>query len=323
MRRREFIAGLGSTAAWPLPARAQQPTLPVIGVLHSGTAESGNTAVAVFRDGLRDTGVVEGRDVAILYRWADGHRDRLAELAADLVRRQVAVIAAIGDRAALAAKTATTQIPIVATFESDPVRTGLVDALTHPGHNVTGVYRFGSELETKRLEILCELVPRASVIDMLVNPDATGAVTAARDVEAAARRRERRIRLHAAKEVGGIDEVFADLSQSQSAALLITADPLFDERSQQLGELSRRAAIPAIHPSRAFAAAGGLMSYAADASDVMRVAGRYAGRILKGAADLPVQQTTRILLTVNLKSAKSLGITLPPALLAGAAEVIE
>ncbi len=325
--RRRFMTLLGGTAAaWPLAARAQQPAMPAIGYLGSESLETGRQHLEVFRRGLDETGFIEGRKVAVDYRWAEGHDDRLAALAADLVQRGVAVIAAPdGDRSAFAVKAATTTIPVVGAFAGDPVRNGFVDALTHPGRNFTGVYRFGSELEPTRLEVLCEVVPQAAVIDMLLNPEGAAAVAGSRDVEAAARRLGRQIRIHAAESEAEIDEAFATLSQLHAGALLIMANSYFSGHSRQIGELANRRGIPAVFTTREFVSAGGLMSYTADESDTFRLVGSYAGRILKGEnpARLPVQQSIKIELTVNLKTAKALGITVPPALLAGAAEVIE
>ena len=324
--RRRFVALVGSAAAWSIAARAQQPTMPVVGFLGSDSPASDASMVTAFHQGLDDAGYVEGRNVAIEYRWADGQNDRLPKLAADLVQRRVDVIAALGgDSSAFAVKAATTTIPVVSAFASDPVRNGFVDALTRPGHNFTGVYRFGSELEPKRLQILCEVVPKVALIDMLVNPNAATAVAGSRDVAAAARPLERRIRINAAQNEGEIDEMFATLSQLRAGALLIMADPYFTGHSREIGELANRHAIPAIYTTREFVSAGGLMSYTVDENDASRLVGRYVGRILKGEkpSDLPVQQSAKIELTVNLKSAKALGIVIPPALLAGAAEVIE
>ena len=325
MRRREFIEGLASAAALPSTAGAQQHTVPVVGFLHQQTAESAADLVTAFRAGLEATGFVEGRNVVIEYRWAEGHNDRLPALAADLVGRRVAAIATQGDSPAFALQAATTTIPIVSSFASDPVPNGFVANLSRPSRNFTGAYRFGSELESKRLELLCEVTPNVTVVDMLVNPD--GAITAvgSRDVEAAARLLGRQIRTHTASNDSEVDAVFATLSKLSAGALLIMADLFFTSRSRPLGALAARRAIPAISVSREFALGGGLMSYAPALTDSMRIVGTYTGRILKGEkpADLPVQQATRVTLTINLKTAKALGLTIPETLLATADEVIQ
>jgi putative tryptophan/tyrosine transport system substrate-binding protein len=325
MRRREFIAGLGAAAAWPLAARAQQPAMLVIGFLHQQTAASAAEVVTAFRAGLSETGFVEGRNVAIEYRWAEGHNDRLPALAADLVRRQVAAIATQGDSPAFALKALTTTIPIISSFASDPLRNGFVTNLSRPSGNFTGDYRFGSELEPKRLELLCEVTPNATVVDMLVNPDGAITVASSRDVEAAARLLGRQIRTHTARNDTEIAAVFTTLSKLRVGALLIMGDSFFTSRSRQLGALAARHAIPAISVNREFALAGGLMSYAPALSDSMRIIGSYTGRILKGEkpADLPVQQATKLELIINLKTAKALGLTIPETLLVIADKVIE
>jgi putative ABC transport system substrate-binding protein len=331
MKRREFISLLGGAAATssvscPLAAHAQQPAMPVVGFLHPATAETAAQVVAAFRTGLRMAGYVEGRNVEIDYRWAEGHNDRLPALAAQLVGRRPAVIAAPGgDSSAFALKAATTTIPIVSSFAGDPVTNGFVASLNRPGGNFTGVYRFGIELMPKRLELLCEVVPSATVIDLLVNPD--GAITASstRDVEAAAGKLGRQIRIQQARNDSEIDAAFVTLSRLRSAALLIMGDSFFGSRIERLGELAASHAIPAIFTTREFTAAGGLMNYAAIDNESFRVVGSYTGRILKGEkpAGLPVQQPTMIELVINLKAARALGITVPLPLLARADEVIE
>jgi putative tryptophan/tyrosine transport system substrate-binding protein len=325
MNRREFIAGLGGAAAWPVVVRAQQPAMPVIGFLHQQTAETAAEIVTGFRAGLETTGFVEGGNVAIEYRWAGGHNDRLRALAADLVERRVAAIATQDDSPAFALKAATTTIPVISSFASDPVRNGFVSNLSRPNGNFTGAYRFGTELELKRLEFLCEATPNVMVVDMLVNPD--GAITAAssRDVEAAAGPLGRQIRTHTARNDTEIDAVFMTLSNLRAGALLIMADSFFASRSRQLGVLAARHAIPAISQTREFALAGGLMSYSPALSDAMRIVGVYTGRILKGdkPADLPVQQAVKVELVINLKTAKALGLTVPQSILLRADEVIE
>jgi putative tryptophan/tyrosine transport system substrate-binding protein len=325
MRRREFLTGLGGAAVWPFAARAQQSAMPVIGFLHQQTAETAAQLVTAFRAGLETTGFVEGRNVAIEYRWAEGHNDRLSALAADLVRRQVAAIGTQGDSPAFALKAATTTIPVVSSFASDPVSNGFVTNLSRPSGNFTGVYGFGSELEPKRLELLCEATPNVTVVDMLVNPD--GAITAAssRDVEAAARLLGREIRTHTARNDTEIDAVFTTLSKLRAGALLIMGDSFFTSRGRQLGALAARHAIPAISVNREFALAGGLMSYSPALGDSMRIVGSYTGRILKGdkPADLPVQQATRIEMTLNLKVARALNLAVPQSILLRADEVIQ
>jgi ABC-type uncharacterized transport system substrate-binding protein len=325
MRRREFITLLGSAAAVrPFAARAQQ--VPLIGFLHPQTAETIPQVLSEFRTALATAGFVEGRNVAIEYRWAEGHNDRLAPLALELVRRNPAVIAALGgDSSATALKAATTTVPIVSAFAADPVRNGFVASLNRPGTNFTGIYRFGGELEPKRLELLCELVPGASVIDLLVNPE--GAITAVstRDLEGAARALGRQVRLHRATNDAEIDSVFAALGQLHAGALQIMGDSFLGTRSQRLADLTRRYAIPAIAVWREFTLQGGLMNYSADDSETWRLAASYTARILKGEkpADLPVQQATKVELTINNKTAKALGITVPITLLGRADEVIE
>jgi putative ABC transport system substrate-binding protein len=328
MKRREFLTLLGcAAAAGPLAARAQQrQAIPVIGFLHPQTAETTAQVLAEFRTGLEATGFVEGRNVAIEYRWAQGHNDHLAALALELVQRGPAVIAAPGgDSSAYALTAATKTIPIVSAFSSDPVLNGFVVSLSRPGRNITGSYRFGAELEPKRFEILCEAVPDARVIDVLVNPD--GAITAAstRDIEAAAGKLQRQIRVHKARNDNEVDAAMATLVQLRSSALLIMGDSFFTSRSERLGALVARHTLPAIYTLREFAAAGGMLSYQAEPRDSYRLVGTYTGRILKGEkpADLPVQQATRFEFLVNLKTARALGLTIPLSMLARADEVIE
>jgi putative tryptophan/tyrosine transport system substrate-binding protein len=326
MKRREFMTLVGGAVAWPVIARAQQPVMPVIGFLHPATAESSTQVTMAFRQGLGDTGYVEGRNVAVEFRWAEGHNDRLPALAADLVGRRVAVIAAPGgDSSAFALKAATTTIPVVSAFASDPVTNGLVASLNRPGGNLTGVAQFGAELMPKRLAILCEAMPAAAVIDMLVNPEGAITASASKEVEAAARVLKRQVRIHTARNEPEIDAVFATFAQLRPNALLVMGDSFFGSRSERIGALTARYALPAMFSSRDFVAAGGLMSYDTSRGDMYRLVGTYTGRILKGEkpADLPVQQGTRIELVINLKTAKALGLTVPLALLARADEVIE
>jgi len=324
MRRREFIAGLGSAVAWPLVAQAQQPAMPVIGFLNGGLPDGYATNVAAFRQGLKETGYVEGQNVAIEYRWAEGQYDRVPAMAAELVRRQVAVIVA-NTPGNLAAKAATTTIPIVFTIASDPVQIGLVGSLARPGGNVTGATQFGVEVTPKQLELAHELVPTATVIAVLVNPTNPISANVLGELQAAARILGVQLHvLHASAE-RELDTVFASLGQLQAGALVIGPDPLFVARSEQLAALALRHRVPTISFIREFVAAGGLTSYGGSNPDMYRIAGVYAGRILKGEkpSDLPVQQTTKVEMIINLKTAKALGLTIPETLLATADEVIQ
>jgi putative ABC transport system substrate-binding protein len=327
VRRRDFITLLGgAAAAWSVAARAQQPAMPVIGFLNGASPEGYAPYVAGFRQGLRDAGYTEGQNVAIEYRWAEGQYDRLGAMAADLVRRQVAVIVATSTPAAIVAKVATTTIPVVFTTSSDPVQLGLVASLARPGGNVTGVTQLNVEVAPKRLEILHELVPSATIVAALINPTIPViAQTLASDLQAAARTLRLQLHvLHASSE-REIDDAFASLARLRAGGLVIGSDAYFNSRMEQLATLSLRHAVPAIFQYREFAAAGGLMSYAGSIADSYRRAGTYAGRILKGdkPADLPVQQATRVELIINTKTAKALGLTVPLTLLATADEVIE
>jgi putative ABC transport system substrate-binding protein len=323
MNRRVFIAGLGA-AAWPVVAQAQQSAMPVIGFLNSASAGGYAPFVAAFRQGLKETGFVEGQNVAVEYRWADGQHDRLPAMAAELVRRQVPVIVA-NTPGNLAAKAATTTIPIVFTTASDPIQLGLVASLARPGGNVTGATAFGVEVTPKQLELAHGLVPTATVIAVVVNPTHPNAETVVRELQAAARILGVQLHvLHASAE-REFDTVFATLGQQRAGALVIGPDPLFVARSEQLAALALRHAVPAFSFVRDFVAAGGLMSYGGSNSDMYRIAGVYAGRILRGdkPADLPVQQTTKVELIINMKTAKALGLTIPETLLATADEVIQ
>jgi putative tryptophan/tyrosine transport system substrate-binding protein len=326
-RRREFIALLGSAAlAWLRTARAQQPAMPVIGMLSGGSVGAFAHLVAAFREGLKEIGYVEGRNVAIEFRWADGQYDRLPALMADLVRRQVTVIAATTTPAALAAKAATTPIPIVFATDGDPVQLGLTASLSRPGGNVTGVANLNMEIAPKRLELAHELVPTAPVIAVLVNPANRLAEAVSQDLHAAARILRLQLHvLHATSE-RDFDAVFTALVQLRGAPLVIaSADPLFGSRARELGVLALRHAVPAVYQFREFAASGGLVSYGGRFTDSWRQVGVYAGRIIKGEkpADLPVVQSTKVELILNLKTAKVLGLTVPLSLVGRADEVIE
>jgi putative ABC transport system substrate-binding protein len=327
MKRREFIALLGgaATAAWPLAARAQQPAMPVIGFLGSASPRLFAGRLRAFHQGLSETGYVEGHNTAIEYRWAEGQNDRLPALATDLVRHRVAVIFSNG-LGAVAAKAATTTIPIVFYTASDAVEAGLVASLSRPGGNLTGATSLNAEIGPKRLELLRELVPMATTIALLVNPtNPTNADTLIRELQAAARPLGLQLPvLHASTE-RDFDTAFATLLQLRAGALVIGSDAFFSTRSEQLAVLALRHAVPAIYQYREFTAAGGLVSYGGSLTDAYRLAGVYTGRILKGEkpSDLPVQQTTRVELILNLKTAKALGLTVSLPLLARADEVIE
>jgi len=325
VRRREFITLLGGVAAWPLAARAQQSAMPVIGFLHSSSPEP--YRLRAFRQGLKDAGFIEGENVAIEYRWADSQIDRLPALAAELVQRRVAVIAASGGMPSiLAAKAATTTIPIVFALAEDPVRLGLVASLARPSGNLTGINFFGTELAAKRLELLRELVPGAIRIAVLVDPtNATNTETTVRGVEAAARAKGLQIQVLNASNSREVDATFATLASERPDALLVGSTAFLADRRVQLAQLAARHAVPAIYVDRQFAEVGGLMSYGASLGDAFRQVGVYSGRILKGAkpADLPVLQSTKFELVINAPTARMLGLTVPPTLLATADEVIE
>jgi len=324
--RRELIAALGGAAAWPFAARAQQAAMPVVGWLGSESREAENLRIIPFRQGLEEAGYVEGQNLKIEYRLAEGRYDQLPALAAGLVRRQVSVIALTGQPAALAAKAATATIPIVFQIADDPVQLGLVASLGRPGGNITGVTSLNVEVLPKQLELLHELVPNATAIALLVNPASSArAESNAREAQVAARRLGLKLHvLHASSEPE-FDAAFANAVQLRSEALVIGTDAFFFGRSVQLGTLAARHAIPAISPYREFAASGGLMSYGTNNSNQFRQVGVYTGRILKGEkpTDLPVQQAVKLDLIINLKTAKALGLTVPMIMQMTVDEVIE
>jgi putative tryptophan/tyrosine transport system substrate-binding protein len=325
--RRKFLGTLGgAAAAWPLAARAQQPAMPVVAFLHGDSSIGADAMMRAFHQGLNQSGFVEGRNVSIEYHFGGGHHARLPAMAADLVRRQVAVIVTLGNRPAiLAAKAATTMVPIVFLFSGDPVAVGFVASLKQPGGNLTGVTTLNTEVGPKRFELLHELLPTATATALLVNPTSPAAEDQLREAQAAARTLGLQLHLLHAHSESDIDKAFTSLPQWRAGALVIGPDPLFQQQSEQFAALALRHAMPTISPYREFAAAGGLMSYGTDVRDLFRVAGVYTGRILKGErpADLPVQQATRIELHINMKIANALGLAVPPTLLARADEVIE
>ena len=327
MKRREFITLLGgAAAAWPFAVRGQQPTMPVIGFLSSGVPGPFAEVTDAFRQSLSEAGYVAGKNVTIEFRWAEGQYDRLPALAADLIRHGAAVIVAAGGAVtARAAKAATSTIPIVFIIGDDPVKTGLVASLNRPGGNVTGVNLFIGELVTKRLDLLTEMVPNATTIAVLVNPDNPNAETDAKEAQTAAHARGRQIVLLNASNVAEIDAAFATIAQRGVSALLIGTDIFFTNRRDQLVALASRHGIPVMDQWREFVVEGGLMSYGTTHTEPYRQAGSYIARILKGEkpADLPVIQPTKFELVINLKTAKALGLTVPPSLLTRADEVIE
>ena len=326
MDRRRFVGSVaGALLARPFAARAQQRAMPVIGYLSSGSPGFSAATVAAFRQGLAETGYVEGQNLAIEYRSAEGHYDRLPALAADLVGRKVDLILANSPPSALAAKGATSTIPIVFRGGSDPVGEGLVASLARPGGNLTGVFLIAGELTAKRLELLSELVPKARVIALLVNPNNSTAERIIRDVQEAARTKGLQLHVLTASSESEIDTAFASLVQRHAGALVVGADPFLSSRREQLVALASHHAVPSIYAWREFAASGGLISYGASLTAAHRLMGVYTGKILKGAkpADLPVQQLTIFELVVNLKTAKALGLAIPQSVLARADEVIQ
>jgi putative ABC transport system substrate-binding protein len=325
MKRREFIAGLGSAAAWPVAARAQQPAVPVIGYLGTQSADIDYESVTVpFLRGLKETGYVEGQNVAVEYRWAENQFDRLPRLATDLVRRRVAVILASGTPAALAVKAATT--PIVFVVGGDPVALGLVASLNRPGANLTGIASLGAELAPKRLQLVHDLIPNAALFGVLLDPANPGSQSTMPDLQAAAPILGlQQLVVAIARTESDLETAFATFTQQRVGAVLVGNGVFFNRRIEQLVALAARHALPAIFPFREYALAGGLMSYGASIGYLYHQAGLYAGRILNGdkPADLPVQLITKIEMIINLKTAKALGLTIPETLLATADEVIQ
>ena len=325
LKRRDFITLIGGAAAWPLAANAQQPAMPVLGFMNGGSAEAQAALATAFRQGLSQAGYIENHNVKVEYRWAESRYDRLPGMAADLVRRKVTVIAATGTPAALAAKAATTVVPIVFETAGDPLRLGLVSTLNRPGHNVTGVTQLSSELVSKRLGLLHDMIPAATIIGLLLDPHDPRAEMQASDMHAAARALGLEVHLVNASTEGEVDAAFAKLAQQRAGALFVGTGEFFTKRSEQIVALAARYALPAIYQYRLFALAGGLATYGTSLTDSYRQAGVYTGRVLKGEkpADMPVWQPAKFELVLNLKTAKVLGLTIPPGVLAIADEVIE
>ena len=326
MMRRELIFMLGSTAsAWPLAARAQQPAMPVVGWLSAGSPEPDSFRVIAVRQGLIETGYVEGQNVAFEYRWAKGQYDRLPVLAADLVLRQVSVIATVGPGPVLAAKEATSTIPIVFVVGLDPVQAGFIGSLNRPGGNITGVALLSAQLIAKRLELLHELVPTATAVFLLINPTNPASEPQTKNLQDAARSLGLQLHVLRASTVSEIETAFGALDELGAGVFVLGGDPFFANQRDQIISLAARHALPAIYALRLFPNAGGLMSYGADLADSFRQAGVYAGKILQGIkpANLPVQQVVKLELVINLNTAKALGLTIPQSILARADEVIE
>jgi ABC-type uncharacterized transport system substrate-binding protein len=326
MRRREFITLLSGALAWPLAAQAQQSPLPVVGFLGAGSSKSDAFRADAARQGLLEAGYVEGRNVAFEYRWAGDQYERLPALAAELVRRDVAVIVAIGgNTSALAAKSATATIPIVFEIGGDPIGLGLVASLARPGGNITGVTFLVGTLTAKQFEVVHETVPKAALIGFLLNPTNADAEIKTKDAVAAAEAIGQKLLVVHARTDSELEAAFVTLVKQRAGALVVSAEPFFSSRREKIVELAARQSIPSIYSTREFVAAGGLMSYGTSITEALRLAGLYAGRILKGEkpADLPVQQSTKIELVINLKTAKALGLTMPISLLGRADEVIE
>jgi putative ABC transport system substrate-binding protein len=326
MKRRDFIATLGAAAVWPLAARAQQPAMPVVGFLSSRSPGESDAVAAAFRQGLAEAGYVVGQNVAIEYRWAEGRYERLPALAAELVGLKVAaILAAGGPPSALAAKHATSTIPVIFSAADDPVAVGLVTSLSRPGGNVTGMSVFNSELVAKRLELLHELVPSAKIIAYLANPGSASIVHELKTAQEAAQRFGIDLEILKAGKDAEVDAAFARLAELHAGAIIVAAEPYFDSRRAAIVALAAKYAVPASYGWRENVALGGLLSYGTILTDSYRKAGGYCGRVLKGEkpADLPVMQPTKFEMTINLKTARTLGLTVPPALLTGADEVIE
>jgi putative ABC transport system substrate-binding protein len=325
MRRREFITLLGGAAAWVSPARAQEPRK-VIGFLDSSSSDAYPGALAAFLQGLKDTGFIEGNNISIEWRWAEGQYNRLPSLAGELVSRGVAVIVAFSAPASFAAKAATETIPIVFATGADPIKTGLVDSFRRPDGNLTGVFALSTMLGPKRLELLRELLPSASTVALLVNPNNPNVAADAPETEAAANALGRRLEVLTASTERDLETAFTTMVERQAGALVVMPDPFFTVRREQLVALAARYAVPTIYSTREFTGIGGLMSYGTNLSqDIFQQAGVYTGKILRGAkpADLPIQQSAKLELVINLKTAKALGLTIPPTLLVRADEVIE
>jgi putative ABC transport system substrate-binding protein len=326
VRRRDFITLVGGAAAWPLAARAEQLAIPTVGLLSTRSPDESAHQLAAFHRGLAENGYVEGQNVKVEYRWAMGQYDQLAPLAADLIKQSVAVLVAVGgDPSAMAAKAATTTIPIVATFAGDPVKQGLVASLNRPGGNVTGISNLITTLEPKRFGLLRELLPKAAMVGILINPNYPTAASQLSEMQEAAHAAGVQSQAIRASTDGEIDSAFEAIAQLRLPALAVAADPFLLSRRDKIVILAARHKVPAIYGFREYAVAGGLMSYGIDLSDVYRQLGVYSGQVLKGAKpdNLPVMQPTKFELVINLKIAKTLGLTVPPALLAVADEVIE